>query len=117
MEEEEEEEEEKEEAEGGRASGVRRGGSLWKGGRQDSRLLLNISVVMERDRITGRPLAAPPLTQSWIAASGSQHPGVTGIHFCGHISFLLAVLRSWDAVFPEPSFTKSGSYFKPALLP
>lgn len=66
-----------------------------KWGRWDSRLLLNISVMMERDRITGRqeapsrPALPLPLNSKLSYASGHKHPGVTLAHFSGHISFPL----------------------------
>lgn len=67
---------------------MRRGRRLWKGGRRDSRLLLNTSVVMERDRITGRPPAAPSPNSElyWCFGKSAPNQGVTFIHSCGRTS-------------------------------
>jgi hypothetical protein len=89
--------EEEEEAARGRATRVRKGRTPLNRGRRDSCLLLNISVGMERDRITGRRMAilvplplnlTLTLTNSgFIDALGSRHPMVTFTSFCRNISF------------------------------
>lgn len=54
-------------------------------------LLLNISIVMERDRITGRPppSPAPPRGSGLCWCFGKEAPRRHCPHFCGHISFPL----------------------------
>lgn len=94
---------------------MRRGGRLWKGGRRDSRLLLNISVVMERDRITGRPLAAPSPNSELRLCYGKKHPGVTFIHFCGHISLPFGCSEVVGRSVPRAELCEVGLLLKPCF--